>query len=260
MAQNNAISSRYFSGQGIVMLATRDVNGNPEGFVNIGNVSALSISQEQTKVEHTESSTGNRSVDAVITTDTTVSVSMTLEAIHKENLALGMFGSATTVAAGAVTNESVKAYLGKTVALSKPNVSAVVVTDVGGVITYILGSNYTINAEAGSINILDSAAQALATNPITEGQLLEVDYTFTAHDKMNAFTTAAPERWLRFEGLNTADGNKPVIVNIYKFRFDPFAELALINDEFAQFVVEGEVLSDATKTSGSKHYDVTVVA
>lgn len=259
MSQNNAISSRYFSGQGIVMMATRDVNGNPEGFVNIGNVSNLVISQEQTKEEHKESSTGNRSVDAVLTTETSVTLSMTMEHIHKDNLALGLFGTATDVAAGSVTNEVVKAYLGKTVALDKPNVSSVVVTDDTNTTTYVLGENYTINAEAGSINILDAAAQGAATNPIANLQTLHIDYSYTAHDTIDAFTTSAPERWLRFEGLNTADSNKTVVVDVFKFRVDPFAELALINDTFAQFVVDGEVLSDSTKLTGSKYYKIKVV-
>lgn len=260
MAQNNAITSRYFSGQGIVSLATRSTAGDPQGFVNIGNVSALSITQEVTKEEHTESTTGNRSIDAVLQTKTTVGVSMTIDNLSKENLALMSQGSSATVAAGSVTNEAVTAYLAKTVALAHPNVSTVVVTNVAGTTTYVAGANYTVNAEAGSINILNAAAQAAAANPITDLQVLHIDYSYTAYDTVDAFTSAAPERWIRFEGLNTADSNKPVIVDIFKFQFAPFAELLLINDTFAEFVVEGEALSDSTKTTGSKHYRMRIVA
>ena len=44
------------------------------------------------------------------------------------------------------------------------------------------------------------------------------------------FTLPIPERWVRFEGVNTADGNKEVLVDFYKVSFDPAAEFDLIND------------------------------
>mgnify|MGYP001598043840 CR=1 FL=1 len=260
MSQNNAITSRYFSGQGIVSIATRSTAGEPQGFVNIGDVSALSITQEVTKEEHTDHTTGNRATDAVLQTKTTVGVSMTIGNLSRENLALMSQGSSATVAAGSVTNEVVKAYLAKTVALAHPNVAAVNVTNTAGTVTYVVGSNYTVNAEAGSINILNAAAQTAAVAPIADLQDLHIDYTYAAYDTVDAFTSAAPERWIRFEGLNTADSNKPVIVDIFKFLFSPFAELPLINDSFAEFVVEGEALSDSTKLTGSKHYRVRIVA
>lgn len=59
---------------------------------------------------------------------------------------------------------------------------------------------------------------------------------------------------VRFEGLNTADGNSPVVVDLFKFSVDPLKELSLISDTFGSFQLEGALLYDATQTAGSKFF------
>lgn len=67
---------------------------------------------------------------------------------------------------------------------------------------------------------------------------------------------------MRFEGLNTAevDGStgrsSPVVVEVFKFSTDPFQELALIADTVQSFVLEGSVLADGFRTTGSKYFNV----
>lgn len=88
-----------------------------------------------------------------------------------------------------------------------------------------------------------------------EGIALTADYTHAAQALVNALTTGSQERFLRFEGLNTLDNNAPVIVEVFKFVVDPAAEFPLIGDEnAASFVLEGNVLSDALQSSGSKFF------
>ena len=59
---------------------------------------------------------------------------------------------------------------------------------------------------------------------------------------------------MRFEGLNTAEENAPVLVEVFNFLTDPLKELSLISDSVQQFVLEGSVLADSTKTTGSKFF------
>lgn len=80
------------------------------------------------------------------------------------------------------------------------------------------------------------------------------DYSYEAQNLVDALVNSAEEKYLRFEGLNTADGNNPVVIEVFKFSVDPLQELALIGDEVQQFVLEGNVLADPLQTTGSKYF------
>ena len=78
---------------------------------------------------------------------------------------------------------------------------------------------------------------------------------------VQAFTSGAAYYFLRFEGLNTADENKAVIVEVFRFSSDPLKELDLISDTLAKFDVEGSVYPDSTKTgAGESKYYRTLLA
>ena len=64
------------------------------------------------------------------------------------------------------------------------------------------------------------------------------------------FTQPLPERWIRFEGLNTADGNREVVIDLYRVAINPANELSIITDELLKFELSGQVLADLTKPVG----------
>lgn len=90
-----------------------------------------------------------------------------------------------------------------------------------------------------------------------DGYALTVDYTYSAQTVINALTTGTAEKYLRFEGLNTADGNNPVNIDVFKFSVDPLKELSLIGEGVGQIQLEGNVLADSLQTSGSKFFRQT---
>jgi hypothetical protein len=66
------------------------------------------------------------------------------------------------------------------------------------------------------------------------------------------FTQPLPERWVRFEGLNTADSNKEVVIDLYRVAINPTKELSVIGNDLMKFELSGQVLADLTKSaSGS---------
>jgi hypothetical protein len=252
MAGSNAcVSSQYFSGQGAFLLADRDGSGNPLGFRPVGNVSALTLSIETTEFEHTESCTGARAIDLVIVQEINATLTVTMECLFRENLALALFGSSSAIAAGSVANEAVVARHDLWVSLANIDVSSVVVTDVGGATTYTEGSDYLCNEKAGSIFVL-------STGLIADAQNLEIDYDFAAQDDVQAvLTSTGAIKYARFEGLNTAlDPNSSAVVDIFKAQVQPLAELALINDEIAQMEVEFQILSDPLQATDSKFFTI----
>ncbi|ANO57647.1 hypothetical protein [Vibrio phage vB_VhaS-a] len=257
MSTANNIDSYYYSGQGVVMLAEYDDNNNLLGYTPIGNVSALSIGIETTRNEHRESQTGARGVDRVITTEVNATVSMTVENFIQENLALGLYGSSASVAGGTGVAIEYTVKVGRVYPLDHIDVSSVVVTDKAGSTTYEVDKNYTVNSDAGSIRIMTTQEQtdAGATNNIADDA--EIKVTYDNGDQLvlqGLESSAAPVRALRFEGLNTSEGNDPVVVEIYRFETAPLAEYALINEEISNIELEGSALADATKTSGSRYF------
>lgn len=88
------------------------------------------------------------------------------------------------------------------------------------------------------------------------GMALLLSYTYGKQVLVDALSSGARELYMRFEGLNTVQENKPVVVEVFRFLTDPLKELALISDTVQQFVLEGSALADTTRMTGSKYFNV----
>lgn len=328
----------YFSGQGVVLLAGRDSNGNPTGFEPVGNVSDLKISVATSVLEHKESKTGQRGTDLRLTTETKVSLSMTAENFVSENLARALRGTKNVIAAASAVAFGLNAYAGKVSSLPHIKVSAVAVkigaTTLDVYVNDATAWDYKVNLDAGSIQFNDGSltvpsklgltptgvtvgttttitvANTLAAGdsvylygfagadaaqlnnqtftvlsatgsafvisldttgdtitfatakvlPKSKPVAVTVDYSYTSQARVDSLTLGAQDLFMRFEGLNTAKTNEPVIVNVFKFSTDPLKELSLIADTVQQFVLEGSVLLDSTRSTGSKYFEVLKAA
>jgi hypothetical protein len=241
------MSNYYYSGQGSLYVAERDVaTGKPKGFLPIGNVPELTIDIEVTKFEHKESESGSRLLDLTIVKEKKGTFKFKLENLSLENLAMGLYGESAAVVGGSVVGETVSFYAGKRMPLAHPDVSAVVVKDDTDVTTYALGTDYLVDAANGVI-IFPATGSTIVGS-------CKVSYTYGAYSKMEAFTSAAsPERYLRFEGLNTVD-NSRVIIDAYRAQFDPLTNYGLINDELAAVDMSGSLLADSFVVSGSPFF------
>ncbi|QIN95177.1 hypothetical protein DLP3_014 [Stenotrophomonas phage vB_SmaS_DLP_3] len=239
----------YFSGQGKVFIAERDsVTGRPKQFRFVGNVPELSITMSVDTLEHKESMSGSRLTDLRITREKTCEMSFSLEDFSVENLELGMYGTVSELALATVTAEVLPLALkkGDYVRLDNPKVSAVVVKDgSASPVTLVEGTDYVIeSADFGTIQIIGDLTGK--TQPLT------VAYSSAAGGKnVNMFTQPAKERWIRFEGLNTADENKPVLIELYRTILDPMGELAVISDDLLKLELSGGVLYDQTKIANA---------
>lgn len=258
--------NHYFSGQGVVMLANRDAAGNPTGFSPVGNVSDLKLSLNVSTIEHKESTSGQRATDLRLTTETKASLSMTMENFIANSLASALRGEATTIASGNVTDQAFNGYAGKISSFEHIRIGTVVVKTTGGTpktLTAYPGTggkwDYQVNSEAGSILINPDSTKydKLVVGDFTAGKAaMTVSYTFEGQVRVDALTKGASELWMRFEGLNTAEDNSPVVIDVFRFLTDPMKELALISDTVQNFVLDGSMLADNTKTTGSKFFAV----
>lgn len=231
----------YFAGQGKIFLAPLDANGVPGAFRWIGNVPDFAPAFETSKVEHKESWSGQKLTDKNLPTENKASFSATLEDWSKANVALATKGTVGSIEAGNVVDELSPAGLaeGDVWALKNPKISALVITDSAGVpVNLVAGTDYTADLDFGTVTLGDMSGFTLP---------LKASYTKTALDVVTFFTEGVKEVALRFEGVNVADGNKKVLVELYRIATDPTQELPLITEEFGQFSIEGNCLIDATK-------------
>lgn len=253
------MANTYYSGQGSLYIGLRDaVTGKPMGLLPVGNVPELTLNIETTKFEHKESESGSRLLDLTIIQEKKGLFEFTLENLNLDNLALGLWGTSVTVAGGTVAaNGEIVAVPMGTVAgmrfpLAHPGVSAVTVDKAGGLTSYTLNTDYTIDAKNGVIIV--STGSAIITDSAAAATTMEVGYTYAGYKKMDAFTSAvAPERYMRFEGLNTVDGTA-VIIDLFKAQFEPLTGYALINEELGSVAIKGAVLADPLQVSGSKFF------
>ncbi len=248
-----AFQDQYFSGQGIIYVADRDSSGNIGAWRDVGNVPVLQIGLETEVQDHKESRTGKRLTDYRLITENRATVTMTLEKFTKKNLQLLMYGSdASTTTTTTATDEVLKTGV-TTVAVGDiyftkhAAVSSVVVK--AGSTTLTANTDYTLTTNSaigwGIITIISVANMGVSGN-------LTVSYSSAAYESVVLFKAPNVERALKFTGLNTADSDRIVDIELYRVIFDPAANVDVINDELAQFELTGSALVDTVRFNDSQ--------
>lgn len=229
-------SSYYYSGQGRLGIGDRNPDGSYSNLIFVGNVTSLTVSVATTKFEHKESMSGQRAIDLTIVQEKNATFSFTSESLTLELLALGLYGRNSATAAGTVAVEDhTFTKVGSAIPLLYPNVSDVVVTPVAAPGTpLVAGTDYDVDEGFGTI--YPKAGMAPGAYKIA--------YEYGAFDQIDAFTNATPpERYLRFEGLNTVNGDLRLI-EVPRAAFDPLTDMEFINEELGAGEFNGNVLPD----------------
>ena len=232
--------TQYFLGQGKIFVAARTALGVALAQRWLGDVSDAKFSLKTTTLKHKESYSGQRSTAKNIVTDKEATIDLTLQELSQENLALALYGKSTEIASGSVTGEALPNNLvaDDRISLKYMQVSAVIVTDSAATPATLNASKYVVDAQYGTITFKDVAG---ATQPF------KVAYTHAALENVSVFTAAQPEVFLRYEGINLAEDNAPIILELYKVNTEPLKELALITDKLADLTISASVLIDNTK-------------
>lgn len=234
-------TSYYYSGQGRLAIGDRDpATGVYSNVLFVGNVTSLTVDIASDKFEHKESMDGLRSIDVSFSKQNTATFKFTSESLILKLLATGLYGDTTSKTAGTITSEEHMFSQAGAIALKNPNVSDVVVkTTDASPVTLVEGTDYIVDEGFGTIYPVPTSTVVTAA-----GVKVSVDYTHGAFDQVDVFTQAkAPERYLRFEGLNTLNGDLRLI-EIPRAQFDPLTGLEFINDELGSGDFAGSILQD----------------
>jgi hypothetical protein len=218
--------SVYFSGQGKVYVSDREsTTGVFTGFTFVGNVPALRLSLESDVLEHNESRSGSRLQDFRLVRQNKTRVAMTLENFNKFNLNLliqgtdgtsaahtaSVHGSQSIIISGSSATENIPS--GTVIFLPFKDVSAVTITDSAGTPNVLTGggTHYVLDSTNGKITTTIALVGGTTSLVSTFTPPLKItSYTLSAvNTVLTAFTAGVKERALFFEGLNTANTNKP---------------------------------------------------
>lgn len=235
-----------YVGSGVIAAC---VAGASAGLIQIGNVSKLELAVKDKKTSLQDYTKPGGGTYASVSRVESVTASMTLHDLNKTNVARAIFGTGSSVSTGSVVDEVVTANKNAFVPLAHTSLSAVVVKNSAGDVTYVANTDYEVRS--GSIFILEAGA-------ITNAQSLKVSYTYAAYEKVEAITTGALTLELYCEFANEANSGKPVIVHIYRAQLSPAKALSLLDDKFAELQIDAEVLADTSKTGAgiSKYFNV----
>lgn len=236
-----AEETQYYSGQGQVTYAERNAEGQPEGgLIFLGDCSQLETKVTVDRKEHNESQTGRGAVDAVFETAQKVEFNGTFGGFDSQNLDLYLYGSTQAIEPATITGEEIIAYKGRRAPLSRMPVTF---NSLGSLVE---GEDYFIDLGTGMIRFPN-------TSSVTDGDIYTANYEAAGERLTTAFTTLNTYKYLRFDGLNRGSDNVPVIIEVYRARFDPAEMLALINDEFAEYTLNGTALYDAINDNNTAY-------
>lgn len=207
MALNHAKSTKVL-GAGRLFFEQTDALGTPTlaGEVYLGDSPGFSLAVESESVEDFSSDGPIAEKDVDVAIRVTRSFNLTTKNISFDNLALFVIGTASTVtqAATPVVNEAINAVqpgryyqLGATTAnpTGVRSVTAVVVTDdtTPTPVTYVLDTDYELDAALGRIRVIPGGAIVAGTN-------LLIDYTPAANtrDRVSSDSLGAKFGKLRY--------------------------------------------------------------
>ncbi|MGU9776192.1 phage tail tube protein [Salmonella enterica] len=206
----------YYYGQGKVYLAPRGEDGKPGAWRWIGDVSALQVAMTVESFSHKESYSGQRAEVRRLITSKAASVTSTWHDHNPDNLALVLYGQSATVAAGTVTGETLPANIkaGERFSLEHQNISDVLIGEL------VAEVDYAVDSEFGAVTFNTDQVAAPSVN-----------YKYGASTVTSIFDQNPAEVAFRFEGLNLAENEQKVILELYKLKYDPTSALSLINTD-----------------------------
>jgi hypothetical protein len=250
-----AIPDKSYIGKGKTF--AQNTSSGTAGLVAFGNVSALSLTHEETEITQTDYTRPGGATRNIVSRVDSVGVTLTLTDFNADNLERLLRGSSTRVTTASVSDESISVpatldsdTLLETAATIDTTETVTVTSDPAGT-TFVSGTDY---------EVVGAGIVVLPGGSISASDDLLVSYTSKTVDRVEAVVGSAPEFRVVFSGVNEAQADVPLVLTMYKVKFSLPADVSLIADEFGALELTGELLSDSsiTATDESQYYKVEV--
>jgi hypothetical protein len=255
-AQAAPSSENLLLGKGQVFFDRFDTNGVSQGLRHLGNVETFELTTADDNVDKYSSMTAGAPLYKRVNRRRTVTLKITGDEFHPENMALVTMGTqstlaqtATPVVAEAMFATTLPGVYYKTKKLGP--ITAVVVRFAA--IVGVLNTDYAIiDANAGLIRILPGTILTGA---------VQMDYTPTVYASptgpqvVSGGVSGIVQGRIMFIG-DPSTGPK-TIVNVWKVNITPDGAVGLISDDYATMGLSAAVLDDSANHPASPLYEIT---
>lgn len=263
----------YVLGRGIVYFASVNASGFPLEFRDLGNCPEFSASLESERIEHQSSRQGLKVTDKEVVISTSASITMTLDEINLDNLALFLSGDVSEFAQAGGSVLGVQNVVLSPADAGAPETALGKWYDLYTRADMSSGAAYPGNAaDVRAYNLQTSgfAAEKTLSTALTEGVDYEVDYTMgriflfdtpanraefplgtetmdvdfttlsTDIQEAAGLTTSEISGALKFIQKNAANNSVQAEYHFHSVTLSPEGDLALIGDEFGTMQFTGK--------------------
>lgn len=236
----NPNTGDYYYGQGKVFLARRLADGRAGAMRWVGDVSALNVNFTFEQQVNKVSRGGMLLPSQLYKTAQSASISSTWHYFSAENLAL-VLGAAPIIEPFSIKAEDefpAGIIEGDIYSLSH---AAVFNVDIEGLKNDV---DYVVDRQWGTIEFLVTPAN----------KSLLVKYEHLQNQSLPLFTSTPVELSLRYQGVNIAQDNAPVLVELYRLVLEPLATLELINtsNNMPGMEIVAQLLADLSRKKAAE--------
>lgn len=240
-------NKNYINGKGSLALMRRDANGNYSKIIWIGNCPMFKMGFKKDRIEHYESESGANVKDLSITKTIDGEGQFTIEELSKENAAIIFGGTVVSIAGATITDEPLAnsttgLAVGDAFKLANSKLTSFTqLEDSGGVVS---NTKYTVDLVRGVVRLTDLTG---VTGPLT------ATYVTTTHNVVRMADDFDAEFAVVFMGINKANLNKKVNVEVYRITIDPPTDADWITDDIAKYEIKFMALRDEVKAADANY-------
>lgn len=246
----------YNLGRGKVYFATLDSNNFPEAYRDLGNATEFNVSIDTEKLDHQSSREGLKVIDKEVVISQKMNLSLTLDEINFENLALffsGSSGTRTNNGGTAITGSNnltvttqgrwYDLYEGAAgIPSTDPqgsriyDIGTVSIEKTGGGSVMTEGTDFTVDQTMGRIFVIDGGDMVAGGYDLDTTTNTDA---ITDLEQVKALTASAVEGALKFISENPADSDKQAEFQFHKVKLSAEGDFGLISDDWSTMQLSG---------------------
>lgn len=250
--------SDYNLGRGAVLFGTVDpATGKPKEYRHLGHATEFNITIESETLEHQSSREGLKVTDKEVVVSQKASLSVTLDEINFENLALFASGEADSSLANPIKTAAVTFTLGEAFkggrwydlrsAAGARCFDLLAVSPISfGTGSYTENTDYELDRVLGRLFVVDGGALDGATTTVVVAQNASAVATV---DRVKALVVSTITGALKFRAENPANNDHVTEYQFHSVNLKAEGDFSLIGDEFTTMqltgVAERNELADA---------------